>query len=288
METERPSRTRRPLERKERQSQQPIQYTQPKPFFKNRLIVQLISIAAVVLAVTIGVSIFFKVDTVMVAGAEKHTPLSISEASGIEQGDSLLFFGKARAAAKIKKALPYVDTVRFQLKLPGTVHIIVEEKMVAYALQAEDGAWWMMTADGMIAEQTDAVTVKTKPIIEGVVLASPKVGELATAAESSVEGMVIATGADRLNAAVAVLAQLEIYQMFSQTTALDVSDLFAIRLYCGEDCRIELGDATDMAEKIEIVKYALLDLDGSGGVLKLTYNDVQKVWEIIRQPWSRQ
>ena len=76
--------------------------------------------------------------------------------------------------------------------------------------------------------------------------------------------------------------------MFSQTTGLDVSDLFAQRLYCGADCRVELGDVTDMAEKVEMVKYALMEMDGSGGVLKLTYNDVDKVWEIIRQPWSRQ
>ena len=291
METERTNRTRRtrrPAERKERQPRQPIQYTQPKPFFRNRLIVQLISIAAVVLAVTIGISIFFKVDTVMVAGVEKHSPLSVSEASGIEKGDSLLFFGRAGAAAKIKAALPYVDTVRFRVKLPGTVHIVVKEKMVAYALQAEDGSWWMMTSDGMIAEQTDAATAEKKPIIEGIILQSPKVGEYAVAAEYPVEGTVIATAADRLKAAVTVLAQLEEYQMFSQTTGLDVSDLFALRLYCGADCRVELGDVTDMAEKVEMVKYALMEMDGSGGVLKLTYNDVDKVWEIIRQPWSRQ
>ena len=36
-----------------------IQYTKPKPFFRNRLIVQLLSVAAVVLAVTIGISISY-------------------------------------------------------------------------------------------------------------------------------------------------------------------------------------------------------------------------------------
>ena len=160
METEntnRPEpRARRTAQKKQRRPRQEIQYTQPKPFFRNRLIVQLLSITAVVLAVTIGISIFFKVDTVTVTGAAKHSALTIAEASGVESGDSLLFFGRARAASKIKMELPYVDTVRFEVKLPGTVNIIVEEKMVAYALQAADGSWWMMTADGMIAEKTDA------------------------------------------------------------------------------------------------------------------------------------
>ena len=153
-------RPRRFFQRKQKTEGPEIQYTQPKPFFRNRLIVQLASIAAVVLAVTIGISIFFKVDTVVITGASKYSANTIAEAAQIREGDSLLFFGRAKAAGRIKTALPYVDTVRFELELPGTVNIIVEEKRVAYALQAEDGSWWMMTADGMIAEKTDALAAE--------------------------------------------------------------------------------------------------------------------------------
>ena len=63
METERTNpasaRRRRPTQKTEKKPKREIAYTQPRPFYRNRLIVQLISIAAVVLAVTIGVSIFF-------------------------------------------------------------------------------------------------------------------------------------------------------------------------------------------------------------------------------------
>lgn len=293
METENTNRTslrnRRKAQRKPGTPRPEIQYTPPKPFFRNRLIVQMMSIAAVVLAVTIGISIFFKVDTVAVTGASKHSALTITEASGIEKGDSLLFFGRAKAAGKIKSALPYVDTVRFELKLPGTVNIIVEEKMVAYALQAEDGTWWMMTADGMIAEKTDALSVESRPVIEGVILQNPAVGKRAVAAEAEQgENVLTTTAADRLTAAVNVLAQLEKYEMFSQTTGLDVSDLFALRLYCGDDYRVELGDSGDMDKKIEIVRYALAELGNRGGVLKLVFNDTEQMWEVIYQPWAQQ
>ena len=286
--TRRSPRNRRTPPRKRRTPDPEIQYTQPKPFFRNRLIVQLLSIAAVVLAFTIGVSIFFKVDTVMITGAVKHSPQVIAEASGVKAGDSLLFFGRARAAAKIKTALPYVDTVRYQVKLPGTVNIIVEEKMVAYAVQAIDGSWWMMTADGMVAEKIDAATAANKPVIEGVYLKNPKVGELSSAAETAAEGTMVTTAADRLKAAITVLAALEEKQLFSNITRLDVSDLFALRIFCSDDYRVELGESCDMMEKVEMLKYALLELGARGGVLKLVYNDTDLRWEIVYQTWSQQ
>lgn len=291
METERknpaPSRRRRPAGKVQKKPKPEIVYTQPRPFYRNRLIVQLLSVAAVVLAFTLGVSIFFKVDTVTVTGASKYSAATIADASAIHSGDSLLFFGRAGAAYKIKTKLPYVDTVRFRLKLPGTVNIIVEEKDVAYAVQATDGSWWMMTADGMLAEKTTSDAAENGSTIEGVILQDPKAGELAEAAQNDAQ-IGTATAADRLKVAVQILAQLEKWELFAPATRIDVTDLFALRLYCGSDYRVELGDSGSMEEKIQMLKFALPQLDGQGGVLKLVYNEEAEQWEVIYQPWSQQ
>lgn len=295
METERidpaPAHRRRPAGRTQRKPKREIAYTQPRHFYRNRLIVQLLSIAAVVLAVTIGVSIFFKVDTVTVTGASKHSAATIVEASAIHPGDSLLFFGRAGAAYKIKAKLPYVDTVRFQLKLPGTVNIIVEEKMVAYAVQATDGSWWMMTADGILAEKTTAAAAENCPTIQGVFLQNPVAGKAAVAAQADSDNGT-ATAADRLKVAVQILSQLEKWELFTPTTHIDVSDLFALRLYCGSNYRVELGDSAQMEDKIGVVKGTLLEVDNRGGVLKLVYNqnanEGKGAWEVHHQPWSQQ
>lgn len=291
METERknpaPSRRRRPAAKTQKKPKPEIAYTQPRPFYRNRLIVQLLSVAAVVVAFTIGISIFFKVDTVTVTGASKYSAATIAEASAIRSGDSLLFFGRAGAAYKIKTKLPYVDTVRFRLELPGTVNIIVEEKDVAYAVQATDGSWWMMTADGMLAEKTTSDVAENGSTIEGVILQNPKAGELAEAAQNDAQ-IGTATAADRLKVAVQILAQLERWELFAPATRIDVTDLFALRLYCGPDYRVELGDSGSMEEKIQMLKFALPQLDGQGGVLKLVYNEEAEQWEVIYQPWSQQ
>ena len=47
------------------------------------------------IAIGMGLSIFFKVDTITVTGAQKYTAWMVREASGIEEGDGLLTLSKA-------------------------------------------------------------------------------------------------------------------------------------------------------------------------------------------------
>lgn len=272
----------------ERQPRQRITYTPAKPFFRNRLLVQLVTIAAVVLAFTVSISIFFKVDTIVVTGAEKHSAWSISQASGIQEGDSLLFFGRSKAAGKIKLELPYVSTVRFQVSLPGTVNIIVEEKPVGYAVQDQNGSWWLITSDGKVAEQVDAQTAEKSAVITGLTLASPAVGRTAVAAETRQDSSDLAsvTAADRLEAALTVLYQVERCELFDRVTEVDVTDLFALRMYCGSSYRIELGDTSSMGDKMSAVKMTMAQLGiGGSGVLKLLYRD--ETWQVLHQSWSQ-
>ena len=262
-------------------------YAPARTLFRNRLLVRLLTLAAVVLAFTVSVSIFFKVDTVTVTGAQKHSAWSVVEASGVERGDSLLFFGRSKAAGKIKLTLPYVDTVRFEVKLPGTVNIIVEEKPVAYALQAQNGSWWLMTSDGVIAEQIGAEAAEQYACVTGITLAAPAAGSKAVAAEPQQTGETLTTtAADRLQVALSVLTQVEAYELFDRITELDVSDLFDLRLYCGPSFRICLGDMNDLSPKMSSLKGALEELGISGGyVLKLENHD--GIWVIRRQSWSQ-
>ena len=96
-----------------------VSASRTKPFQRGRLYLQLVTIFAVALAFCLGVSIFLKVDAIVVSGAERYSPWTVAQASGIQEGDNLLFFGRARAQVKIKQALPYVNKVRIGINLPG-------------------------------------------------------------------------------------------------------------------------------------------------------------------------
>ncbi len=289
METEKntPQRRRKraPVQKQEPRPREEIQYTQPKPFFRKKLLVQLLTLAAVVLAVAIGVSVFFQVDTIQVTGASKYSAQTVAQASGIETGDSLLFFGRGGAASRIKAALPYISSVRFEVKLPGTVNIIIEERAVVYGVEASDGTWWKIGADGIVIEQAGS-DKDTIPTVTGVQLSQPTPGKKAQAAEQPLEGETYTTTQqERLDAALKILSQLEKWELFEKVTNVDVTDLFGLRLSCVGNYRIELGDVSDMTKKIGIVKSALEELaDYGGGVLKLFYEDEK--WQVQCNPWS--
>ena len=54
-----------------RRSAPDVVYTQPEPLDRKKLFIRLATVAAVVLALFLGFSIFFRVDTIVVSGAQK-------------------------------------------------------------------------------------------------------------------------------------------------------------------------------------------------------------------------
>ena len=150
-----------------------VVFMAPKPFSRNRFLLRLATVAAVVIALILGVSVFFKVENVTVSGAVQYTPWDICSASGIETGENLLTVNRAKASGKIIAALPYVHSVRIGIKLPGTVMIDVVEVEVTYAAKAADGTWWLLSAEGRVIEQAAQEPAGTR--ILGVTLDSPAV-----------------------------------------------------------------------------------------------------------------
>ena len=169
---------------KTKQNTPAVIYTQPQAFNRNRFLIQLLTVTAIVAAMVMGMSVFFKVEKITVSGAEVYASYKIVEASGVKQGDNLLSFGQIRAGAQIKANLPYVKTVRFGIKLPDTVNIIVEEEDVVYAIKNQEGIWWLMSADGRMVEQTSSAKAANYTKILGVSLDNPIKNQQAIAVEA--------------------------------------------------------------------------------------------------------
>lgn len=275
-----------PHQRRERRQAQPqpkhkappVVRTQPKPFDRRHLTLKIWTIVAIVLAASIGLSIFFRVDEIIVTGCDKYSAWSVSEAAGIQMGDSILFFGKATASSRVMDELPFIKSVRFRIKLPGTVNIIIEEAPVGYAMEATDGSWWLLTADGKIAQQTDAVTAQTNTVIKGVNLANPKVGETAKAYQPQEEGVV--TGAERLSAALHLAQLLEKNEILGTMRYIDVSNLQQMQLWYKNQYSIELGDQQELETKIATVGAAIPKIGQfQTGVMKLVKDG--QIWKVV-------
>ena len=257
--------TRRHVSRPTRPSQ-PVVYTQAKAFNVHKLILQLMTVLAVVLALVLGMSIFFKVEVIEVSGADVYTEWAVAQASGIEVGDRLLTFSRPRATGKIYAELPYVSHVRYGIKLPNTVIIDIDEVNVAYAIQSTDGTYYLMSSQGKIVERTTGGKADDYTKIKGVTLAEPVIGQQARAAEEIVateegtiptaetESVALVTNATRLATALTILQSLERNGIVGEASMVDVSDLDHLRLDYGTRYEVTLGGSNNIDFKIAAMR----------------------------------
>ena len=255
-------------------------YTQPLPFNRDRLIVQLITVTAVVLAIVMGLSVFFKVETITVTGADTYSAWAVREASGISEGDKLLTFSKIRAASQIMANLPYVKGVRIGIKLPDTVNIMIEEESVVYAIKSSDGQWWMMDSDGRVVEQANNAKAATATQVLGVTLEAPTVNEKGVATEMTPSETnelgelipVSTTGAQRLTAALQILKALENNDIVGEAASVDVTSTEDIILWYGTRYQVNLGDTSRLDYKVDCMNDAILQMsDYQSGVLDISF-----------------
>lgn len=249
-----------------------IVYSPAIPISGRKFLLWMSSAVAVVLAMVLAFSIFFKVKTITVSGARQYTPWTVVEASGIREGDNLLSFGEIRAMGKIKAALPYIDVVKISIKLPDTVNIDVVELDVTYAIQSEDGTWWLMSSQGKVVEQTDAAAAAAYTQVIGVKLTAPQPGQQAqvqekqtseTVPEDGDEAVTMptpVTNGERLQAAKTILQSLEANGSIGEAKYIDVSSMTGIELQYGENYLVNLGDSDRLPYKIEYMCKAVAQM----------------------------
>ena len=282
-----------------------IVYTQPKPFNRNRLLIQMISVLAVASAFVLGLSIFFKVETITVSGADTYSPYKIEEASGIHKGDYLLTFGRARACGQITAKLPYIKSVRIGIKLPNTVNIDVQEAAVVYSIRSGDGDWWLITSEGKVVQQIPGTTSGGYTTVLGVQIDNPVPGEEATALEavpevteetkagekdekkegnSLLEAPVVVSANMRLKSALRILKALEDNDIVGDAATVNVENIEKIELWYGQKYQVNLGSTEQLEYKVACMYDAILQMsEYQNGMLDVSFT--KKKDQVIYTPF---
>jgi cell division protein FtsQ len=279
----RPSQGKRPVRKERKLRDADVVYTPPKPFKRGKFVLSLVTVVAVVMAIVLGMSIFFKVENIKVSGCQKYEPWEVSEASGVEKGANLLTISRAQIGGNVLSNLPYVDKVRVGIILPDTVNIEITEQDVVYSIEDVVGNWWLMTSDGKIVEQINSIRAKQYTQVLGVRLQEPVIGQLAVAQEAELTTIPITdgtteegetegttepattdattptlavgvTGAQRLQTAISVLQVLGNNSICGQIDSVDVSKLNSIELWYDERFQITLGDTVQLEYKVSTLR----------------------------------
>ena len=291
-----------------------VVYTQPAPFNKRRFFLHLATAVAVVLALVLGMSIFFKVDKekievsrintngaaafkidgieMAVSGTNHYTVEQIVQASGIADGDNLLTLSKAQISGRILAKLPYVESVRVGIRLPDTVLLEIVEADVVYSVESQDGNWWLVRADGLVVEKTNAADAQGYTQLLGVKLSSPVVGKPAVAAEPEPELdeegnpiPVTVLGSERLAAALSAAQNLEGNGFIGDIAKIDVSDMSNLQIWQGTRFQVLLGDTQQMDYKIRCFRACVDKMkDYASGVFDISFT--VKADQVIYTPFA--
>lgn len=259
-------------------------------FHNKNLKYQLLTVAAVVLAVVLCLVVFFRVNHINVLNNGKapeapqqseetaeqtelhayYTAQEVEKASGIEKGDNLLTISKEAVAAKIMAELPYVSQVQIRRVLPGTVDITVSEFDVAYSVQDSSNGWWLMNREGKILEQTNETEAKTHLTVKGLRIENPVPAKelVPEQAEDMAEQNAKKTSL------ISILQLMEDYDYCKQIVAIDLTASYDIQLWYGSQFEIRIGNTEELAYKLAYLDGVLKELKSyQTGVIDLTFTE---------------
>ena len=136
---------------------------------------QLLSVLVICAAILTAMTLFFRVDNIVVTGQKRYTAEEIQAASGVKSGANMYLLNKYDIVRSITRELPYIEDIRVNRKLPDTLLIEVHESGRPFAL-VQDGSAWLISAGGKIVDQLPEREAGQYGRISGCQLLAPSVG----------------------------------------------------------------------------------------------------------------
>lgn len=209
---------------------------------------RLLIMVAVVVAIVLGVAIFFRIRTVEVQGNSIYSWEQVANASGISPGDNLFMLNREAVAGSIQAQLPYVQKVSVGRILPDTVVIQVEESQIAGLVEADVGGKWYINTEGrVLGSSIDNFTGQVVEM-QGFTLVNPQTGDAAVATEGQEAAMA---------AALEIVGAMEGTGLMEKITTINVEKTYDIELLCGEQYQILLGGTDELPYKIQYLQAVL-------------------------------
>ena len=223
---------------------------------------RLLTVLTISAVIVVALTLFFKVETIVVEGNVRYTEDEIREASGVSPGDNLFLLNRSAISQRMTEQLPYLETVRPVPKLPDTLLIEVTECASTYAIPQE-GVVWVISGVGKLvgtAQETGDL-----PVIDGCELLAPSVGShmaLATEFHTRQESLLSLLSA--LDEAEAVEQVDAIHLDNPATLVMDYAGRFSVVMPYGADYGKLLRFVDEAMGRLESNETGIIDLTIEG------------------------
>lgn len=252
---------------------------------RRRRIVKAIVISPIIIIILVLLflifgSIFFRVEDFSMSGSGKYESDEIIAASGIEEGDSLMWISVKKSEKSILKKLPYIESVTIKRRFPHTVTVEYKQVETIYGVCVGD-KWVLTDPSFKVLEILEAKPEETAMLIKmpaasvcepGSVLvfeeenANEAAGDESTAAQTEKDDKKSESGEDsgyvlpidRFNQ---IMTEVNSTSLKGKVTEVDVSDEGALSIVYDGRIRIKLGAAVQLADKLKLAAGALQNED---------------------------
>ena len=248
---------------------------------------KLLCLLTLLFAMTVGATVFFRVETVVVAGNGRYTQEEVVTASGIQVEDNLFRLNKNKISSDIRQKLPYVEGVNIVRRLPSTVVITITEwDAVAQVMPQPVGTVvsgegdvppeiadesWLISVGGKLLEPAPADSDKL--VVFGLTALMPTAGtKLAVPQEEQ----------DRLNALLSLLGSLEELELLDRVSEVELG-LLQIHLRYLDRFDVKLPLNGDFLYQLRVLEEGVKETthrhgEQSTGTMDLTQKDYELVY----------
>lgn len=220
---------------------------------------KLLAFLALLVALVMGATVFFRVEDIVVAGNVRYDQQEIVAASGVLPGDNLFGMNKFDTARQIRQKLPYVEGVNIRRGFPDTLIITVTECLPAARVAGEEGEW-LISRSGKVLELAKPVNSAVTRV-DGIRIIQPEPGLPLVVRESQQA---------RCDGLLALLQALERCGMSGKVTWIDMTspsrtqmdfdERFTVKLPVNGDFDYLLGAMDKAVATLEEYETGTLDL----------------------------
>jgi cell division septal protein FtsQ len=194
----------------------------------------------------LSVTVLFNVTDITVSGDSRYSEDEIIQASGVEYGANLIRMNASEIEVRILNALVYLDEVKVIKHLPSGLELFVSGAVPALSVQHDD-LYYLVSSNGRVLEETTA-NMNTVSNVHTILVTG-----LTLDGDQSVGEPLALEDETKLKALFEVFHALE-QDSFTGIRSINISDKLNIILNYEDRIELQLGDTTNLREKLYVAK----------------------------------
>ncbi len=211
---------------------------------KRAILSLVLAVAVLCVGIVLVFSLFFKINTVTVAGDTAYTTKKIVEKSGITIGDNLFKVDEEEISQQISKQLPYIKSATIKRELPDTIVIEVEETK-AVACIKNNKTYVVIDSNGKVLEKAATQLKEKLPVIKNVTTKTVE------------EGSIIELDNKKRNDTLPQLLSAIEKAELDSLTEIDLKNVNDIKIKYDNRIILKIGNLTNIEKKLARGKKAI-------------------------------